>query len=149
MKSNVSVPSNVYLITSSAALVDHRFLRQVRGYAAVSKIADYISMGKLTDIQKLTLRIRNVCGLNKQSVVFGIVKENENFLEKCRCEKKDCTNLATCLKYDHFEFLSEEHWSNSGGVSTNTIIEDELEKTVGKLYDKLLGGYNEKKCKSS
>ena len=139
MKSNVTVPSNVYILESKIALTDFQFLKQVRGYSAVKKIANNYSEGRLTELQKLILKTQERCDENKNSVVFGLVKERDTYLKKCRCENKDCRYLDDCLSYSHFELLNEERWANNIEMSTKLLEEDELDKAVGQLYDELLG----------
>ncbi|HYE12463.1 MAG TPA: hypothetical protein VEF53_20035 [Patescibacteria group bacterium] len=138
MNSNVTVPSNVYLITQKPSITDLQFIKQVRGYNAVKRIADSVGYARLTEKQKLVLENMKRCRYNKRSDVYGVVIENGKVVKKCRCENIQCLGVSDCKRYDHFELISEKDWHT--GLYNMPGLDDALESDdfIEKLYEKLL-----------
>lgn len=102
MESNINIVSNIYIRTNQALQTDVEFLKQVRGYKALSKIAPKGSanVDNLTELQRSELDNTTPCiAVNNllQEQCFGRVNSSEGIVCGCRCENLNCSHYDGCM----------------------------------------------------
>lgn len=141
MKSNINTISNIYIRTGEAVETDTKFLKQVRGYKALSYIAPIgtTNFNKLTPIQKAEIEQLAPCTSSNNLLceqTFGAVKDGEDIVWSCRCENIDCSHYSKCISEKYSKKISR---IIPNILNSNDTENDDLNANVKKLDFEYLG----------
>lgn len=142
MKSNIDVISNIYLRNDDVIEHDLKFLEQVRGYAALSKLAPLGTTitDKLTSIQKSQLTNLAPCTsannlLDEQT--FGPVLTEDGVVWSCRCENSGCSHFNKCMSLEHSKKINRNIAFLRGLEITNEDFSNNTENLDDQNNDNL------------
>lgn len=127
MKSNISIPSNIYL-RRGAIKNDIDYVQKVTGYSALKILSDKVfgtlSNSWLSDVQIEELRESANCTLAKgNEITHGKAMINGKISWVCRCEYEECEKFASCsARKDSGQIVREKEAPTEFAA---TIVDDE------------------------
>ncbi|MBE6070151.1 MAG: hypothetical protein E7211_21045 [Clostridium lundense] len=97
-RSNINIQSNIYVLENELRN-DWSFLRQVRSSKALEYLVKFniIPTTAFSEVQKNIYSNQKKCvWADNEDLSFGVVKQDNKFQWKCRCEKTDCHRYKSC-----------------------------------------------------
>ncbi len=130
IKSNICIPSNIYIRNNKEISSDAEFVKHIHGYEALKKVAPSLSgtlsAARLSSIQQQELLEGTSCSLAKNGeITHGKVMIDGKPRWVCRCEYRKCDRFSSCVGQNRHSLIAREQ---SVDISlTPTVIEPSTE----------------------
>lgn len=118
-KSNITIPSNIYIRSENPVENDFDFVKQVAGENAIKiideKCSNISATAKLSQIQIEKLNKKPICNEEYNSLkeqTYGEVKIDDEIHWVCRCENKNCPKFNECMSYKYSIDINRDKLGN-------------------------------------